>query len=151
MSLYPGFNKEKETSFLTLCMAKFGWTATSLFEIWTTAWSSDITCLFFSFFYRMVLFLSSLGFFFLFSFFFFFYQGIFFTLGFSVSEDFSTSKELLRVIILSARCKQDMELHVNENRASTWAVAAKLPQGICLGPRLWHLPNLLTFIWKYVF
>ena len=74
MSLYPGFNKEKETSFLTLCMAKFGWTATSLFEIWTPAWSSDITCLFykgnFSFLYRMVLFLSSLGHFFLFSFFF---------------------------------------------------------------------------------
>ena len=22
-----------------------------------------------------------------------------------------------------------MELHVNENRASTWAIAAKLPQG----------------------
>ena len=47
MSLYPGFNKEKETSFSTLCMAKFGWTATSLFEIWTPAWSSDITCLFY--------------------------------------------------------------------------------------------------------
>ena len=45
MSLYPGFNKEKETSFSTLCMAKFGWTATSLFEIWTPAWSSDITSL----------------------------------------------------------------------------------------------------------
>lgn len=45
MSLYPGFNKEKETSFSTLCMAKFGWTATSLFEIWTPAWSSNITSL----------------------------------------------------------------------------------------------------------
>ena len=39
MSLYPGFTKEKETSFLTLCMAKFGRTATFLFEIWTPACS----------------------------------------------------------------------------------------------------------------
>ena len=106
MSLYPGFNKEKETSFLTLCMAKFGWTATSLFEIWTPMWSSDIICLFykgnFSFLYRMVLFLSTLGFFFLFSFL-FFYQGVFSALDFSVSKDFSTSKELLRVTFLKVR------------------------------------------------
>ena len=25
------------------------------------------------------------------------------------------------------------------------------PQGTRPGPRLWHLPDLLTFIWKYVF
>ena len=86
-------------------MANFGWTATSLFEIWTPAWSFVITSLFnkgnFSFLYRMVLFLSSLGlfFFFLFSFFVvvFFYQGLFSALDFSVSKDFSISKELLRV------------------------------------------------------
>ena len=81
-------------------MANFGWTATSLFEIWTPAWSFVITSLFykgnFSFLYRMVLFLSSLGLFFLFSFF-FFYQGLFFALDFSVSKDFSIGKELLRV------------------------------------------------------
>ena len=98
MSLYPGFNKEKETSFLTLCMAKFGWTATSLFEIWTPAWSSNITSLiykgnFFLFFTEWYSFFLLWAFFF-----FFFYQGIFSALGFSVSEDFSTSKELLRVI-----------------------------------------------------
>ena len=102
-------------------MAKFGWTATSLFEIWTPAWSSDMTCLFykgnFSFLYRMVLFLSSLGHFFLFSF--FFYQGLFSALDFSVGKDFSTSKELLRVIFLKCACKQDMGLHLSENRAST--------------------------------
>ena len=27
----------------------------------------------------------------------------------------------------------------------------KFPQGTRPGPRLWHLPDLLTFIWKYVF
>ena len=71
MSLYPGFNKEKETSFLTLCMAKFGSTATSLFEIWTSAWSSDITSLF----YKGIFFLfftEWYSFFLLWAFFFFF-------------------------------------------------------------------------------
>ena len=71
MSLYPGFNKEKETSFLTLCMAKFGWTATALFEIWTPSLSSDITCLF----YKGIFFLfftEWYSFFLLWAFFFFF-------------------------------------------------------------------------------
>ena len=54
---------------------------------------------FFSFLYRMVLFLSTLGLFFIFSFL-FFYQGVFSALDFSVSKDFSTSKELLRVTFL---------------------------------------------------
>ena len=61
------------------------------------AWSFVITSLFYkenlSFLYRMVLFLSSLGLFFFFS----FYQGLFSALDFSVSKDFSISKELLRV------------------------------------------------------
>ena len=41
MFLYQGWylHKENKTSFLTLCMANFGMTATSLFEIWTPAWS----------------------------------------------------------------------------------------------------------------
>ena len=45
MFLYQGWylHKEKETSFLTSCMANFGLTATSLFEIWTPAWSSANT------------------------------------------------------------------------------------------------------------
>ena len=65
------------------------------------AWSFVITSLSykenFSFLYRMVLFLSSLGLFFSFSLSFFFYQGLFSALDFSVSKDFSISKELLRV------------------------------------------------------
>ena len=40
MFLYQGWylHKEKETSFLTSCMANFGLTATSLFEIWGLSW-----------------------------------------------------------------------------------------------------------------
>ena len=65
MFLYQGwyFHKEKETSFLTLGMTNFGFTATSLVEIWTPKWSSTSTSRFHKefFFDRMVLFLSSLG------------------------------------------------------------------------------------------
>ena len=45
MFLYEGwyFHKEKETSFLTLGMTNFGFTATSLVEIWTPKWSSTST------------------------------------------------------------------------------------------------------------
>ena len=45
MFLYQGWylHQGKETSFLTLCMVKFGLKATSLFKIWTPAWSSAST------------------------------------------------------------------------------------------------------------
>ena len=45
MFLYQGWclQKERESSFLTLCMVNFGVRATSLFEIWTPAWSSANT------------------------------------------------------------------------------------------------------------
>ena len=45
MFLYQGWylHKERESSFFTLCMVNFGFTATSLFEIWTPAWSSANT------------------------------------------------------------------------------------------------------------
>ena len=45
MFLYQGWylHRGKNTSFLTLCMANFGLTATSLSEIWTPAWSSAST------------------------------------------------------------------------------------------------------------
>ena len=59
MFLYQGLHKEKETSLLTLCMANFGLTATSLFEIWTPAWSSAST----SRFHKGICFLSSKNFF----------------------------------------------------------------------------------------
>ena len=99
MFLYQGWylHKEKETSFLTLCMANFGLTATFMFEIWTPECSSASTSrfhkgIFFSFLDRMVLFLSSLGLFFP-----FFYQGLSFVSGFSMNKDLSLSKELPRV------------------------------------------------------
>ena len=58
MFLHQGWhlNKEKEATFSTACLANFGSTGTSLFEIWTSAWRNI-----FSFFDRMLLFLSSLG------------------------------------------------------------------------------------------
>ena len=45
MFLHQGWylHKERETSFLTLCMINFGLTTTSLFKIWTPAWSSAST------------------------------------------------------------------------------------------------------------
>ena len=96
MFLYQGWylHKEKETSFLTLCMANFGLTATFMFEIWTPACSSANTSRFhiFHFLDRMVLFLSSLGLFFP-----FFYQGISSVSGFSIIKGLSRSKELPRV------------------------------------------------------
>ena len=72
MFLYQGwyFHKEKETSFLTLGMTNFGFTATSLVEIWT----------------------SSLGL----LLFFFFNQGLSSAFDFSTSKDFSLSKKLPR-------------------------------------------------------
>ena len=87
--------KGKETSFLTLCMANFVLTATSLFEIWTPAWSFATASRFhegfFSFLARVVLFLSSLG-----LYFFLFHQGLSSAFDFSMSKD-SVSKELPRV------------------------------------------------------
>ena len=36
-------------------------------------------------------------------------------------------------------------------RAPTWAVAVKITPRVRPGLRLWHLPDFITFIWKYVF
>ena len=91
-------HKEKDTSFLTLCMANFGLTANSLFKIWTPARSSARTSRFHKNFFpsldRTVLFLSSYG-----PFFFSFYQGLSSAFDFSMSKDLSIIKEL-------PRCKQ---------------------------------------------
>ena len=100
MFLYQGWylHKEKDTSFLTLCMANFGLTANSLFKIWTPARSSARTSRFHKNFFpsldRTVLLLSSYG-----PFFFSFYQGLSSAFDFSMSKDLSISKEL-------PRCKQ---------------------------------------------
>ena len=108
MLLYQGWylQKEKETSFLTLCMVNFGLTATSLFKIWTPAWSSASTSRFhkgssLSFLDRLILSLfwqiGSLSFFFEPFFFFFSSPTTFFRFWFSISKDFSLNKKLSRV------------------------------------------------------
>ena len=38
-----------------------------------------------------------------------------------------------------------------EKRAPTWEVAVKIPPRVRPRPRLWHLPDFITFIWKNVF
>ena len=55
MFLYQGWylHEENKTSFLTLCMANFGMTATSLFEIWTPAWSYMDWTIFWTFFWTI--------------------------------------------------------------------------------------------------
>ena len=107
MFLYQGWylHKEKETSFLTSCIADFGLTATSLFEIWTPAWSSASTGRFnkgsFFFSWQNV----TLSFFFgpvfvfiiIIYFVFFFYHRLSSAFDFSMSKDFSINKEFPRV------------------------------------------------------
>ena len=108
MLLYQGWylQKEKETSFLTLCMVNFGLTATSLFKIWTPAWSFASTSRFhkgssLSFLDRLILSLfwqiGTLSFFFEPFFFFFSSPTTFFRFWFSISKDFSLNKKLSRV------------------------------------------------------
>ena len=136
MFLYKGLYKEKETSLLTLCMANFGLTATSLFEIWTPAWSSAST----SRFHKGICFFSLTEFFILF---------LFFNQGLSSAPDFSRSTELPCVnfvkCTMQAKCGNKMKIESWRKR-----LPRKFPQGIRPGPWLWHL-DLLTFIRKYVF
>ena len=79
-------------SFLTSYIASFGSTATSLFKIRTPAWSSTSI----SRFHRGIIFP-------------FFIQRTFFRFWFSMSKDFSEKKKFHAWILLSERCKQNME------------------------------------------
>ena len=69
-------------------MANFGFTVTSLIEIWIPAGTGRFHKGTFSFLDRMVLFLSSLALVF------FFYQGLVPPFDFSMSKDFSIGKDL---------------------------------------------------------
>ena len=80
------------TSFLTSFIASFGSTATSFFKIWTPAWSSTSI----SRFHRGI-------------FFPFLYRGLSSAFDFSMSKDFSEKKKFHAWILLSERCKQNME------------------------------------------
>ena len=126
MFLYQGWylHKEKDTSFLTLCMANFGSTANSLFKIWTPARSSARTSRFHKNFFpsldKTVLFLSSYG-----PFFFSFYQGLSSAFDFSMSKDLSISKEL-------PRCKQKCAMYTKygnnaKNEPQDERLPAKIP------------------------
>ena len=94
MFLYQGcyLYTEKEASFLTSWMAIFGLTATSMFEIWTPAWSSATTNRFkrdfFSYLDRTFALLWACFFFFS-----FFTKGFLPLFDFCFSNDFSLIKE----------------------------------------------------------
>ena len=99
MSLYPGFNKEKETSFSTLCMAV--WLDGDFFvrnmdaSVELRHYMSLLQRKFFLFFTEWYsFFLLWACFFFFFFFFFYFTKHFFSALDFSVSKDFSITKEL---------------------------------------------------------
>ena len=97
MFLYQGWylHKEKDTSFLTLCMENFGLTANSLFKIWTPVRSSARTSRFHKNFFSFSWQNGTLSFF-LRPFFFSFYLGLSSAFDFSMSKDLSISKELPR-------------------------------------------------------
>ena len=96
MFLYQGWylHKEKETSFLTSCMAHFGLTVTSLVKFRHQHEAPLVQVVFtkefFSLLDRVVPFLSQFGP----VFYFFFFQGLSSAFDFSMSKDFSINKEL---------------------------------------------------------
>ena len=96
MFLYQALHKEKETSYLTLCMANFGLMATSLMESERQLGAPPVPVAFTNEFF---LFLTDRSSFFLlrtcfFFFFFLFYQVLSTAFDFSMSKDFSISEEL---------------------------------------------------------
>ena len=124
MFLYQVLHKEKETSYLTLCMANFGWMATSLMEserqlgappvpvaftneffLFLTEWSSFFllrTCFFFSFLFILPSTLYR---------FWFFHEQRFFHKRRASTCEFCELRDVNKI---------------HEYRASTWAVAAKI-------------------------
>ena len=133
-------------------MANFGLTATSLFEIWTPVWSSAST----SHFHKGI-FLSLtewysfpwVCFSFL-SFFFFFYQGLYSVFDFLISNHLSISKKLLHVNFVKSMVYTKYGNNM-KNKPQDERIPQKFSQVTCQGPRLWHLPQFLTFIWKDIF
>ena len=77
---------------------------------------------------------------------FFFEPLLLFILAQGLFSAFDFSMNALRFyvkILSSARCIQNMQI--------TWNCRENYSQGTRSVTRLWHFPNLLTFIWKYVF
>ena len=52
------------------------------------------------------------------------------------------------ILLWSARCKHTNNL---KNEPQDEWLPRKFPQGTCLGTRLLHPPDLIIFIWKYVY
>ena len=93
-------------------------------SVWSSANTSHFHKGFFSFLDRMVLFLISLGLFFLW---FFFFTGLSFTFDFSMSKDFPISKELPHVNFV--KCPMQTKYANNlKNEPQVW-VALKIPLG----------------------
>ena len=93
-------------------------------SVWSSANTSHFHKGFFSFLDRMVLFLISLGLFFLW---FFFFTGLSFTFDFSMSKDFPISKELPHVNFV--KCPMQTKYTNNlKNKPQVW-VALKIPLG----------------------
>ena len=125
MFLYQAFLKEKETSYLTLCMTNFGLMATSLMESERQLGAPPVpvafTNEFFSLLDRMVLFLSSSDLFFFFSFFFILPSTLYRFLFFHEQRFFHK-----RRASTCEFCELRDVNKIHEYRASTWAVAAKM-------------------------
>ena len=83
---------------------------------------------------------------------FFFYQNLSSAFAFSTRkqlfhEQRASTSEFCKVRKVNKIWKKKKK----KNEPHWERLPRKFPQGTGLGPRLWHLPGLLTFLWKYVF
>ena len=132
-------------------MTNFGLTATSLFEIWTPAWSSTSTC---GFHRGVVSYLESFCSLDWFCVFLLWASSFFFFLFFFLTNDVSLLLPLVKRnhiwVLSSAKFKQYIQI--------TWKTILKMKgcyenssREIHPGTRFGYLPDLSPFIWKYVF
>ena len=105
---------------------------------WSNQEPLSLSARLFFLFGGMVLLLSSLGPLFLFI----LAQGLFSALNFFHERNVNALRSYVR-ILSSARCKQNMQI--------IWNCREDYSQGTRSVTRLWHLPDLVDFIWKYVF
>ena len=103
---------KRRTSFLTLYAAKFGSTATSLFEIWMPAWSSADTARF----HRGLFFLFVTEWYSSFLLWTFFWFSFFFTKGSLPLLIFPWAKSFYLWILSSARLRNDMKNEPQDER-----------------------------------
>ena len=110
--------------------------------MWSSASTSHFHKGFFSFLDRMVLFLISLGLFFLW---FFLFTGFSFAFDFSMSKDFPISKELPRVNFV--KCPMQTKYANNlKNEPQVW-VALKIPLGNLPSYKIMTPSGFINFSW----